>query len=100
MQRDAHQRAPHGPPLLDQFGQLVVPESFNTRPQTDVGRRGHLRLHADEVLDGVGGGFAPPAEQQLPLEQRPVESAKRQQIGAYFTRSRMITGICLDVAFS
>ena len=35
-----------------------------------------LRLHPDQVLDHLGGRAFHPPEQQLPLEQRPVELSR------------------------
>jgi hypothetical protein len=69
----AQQRAPDHRVPLDQAGQLVRVEPLEPRPQRDVGVVLLLRLERDQVLDHVDRGPPLAAEQELPLEQRPVQ---------------------------
>src|ERR1700686_5293942 len=62
-------------PEIVQIGQLVRLESLEPCPEPDVGRIGHLRLHAHQVPDLVSGRCLAAAEQVLPREQGAVEGA-------------------------
>jgi hypothetical protein len=53
--RRPHHRRPHCLSLGDQVGQLLRLEPVEPRPQGDVGIAWYLRLHADEMLDRLGG---------------------------------------------
>jgi hypothetical protein len=73
MQRPPHEPSAHGLPALDQGAEDVRIERVEPRPEARVGRERDLRLHADEVLDGGRGRERMPAQEELALEQRPVQ---------------------------
>src|SRR5262245_64308033 len=68
-----HDDDAHCAPLNEQLGELVGPETVESRPQPRVRIQRQLRLQADEVLDGVQGRDARTTKQQLSLERRPVQ---------------------------
>jgi hypothetical protein len=80
MDRPAHHTDPHHLPALEQLGQRVRPEALQSGPETGVGVVRHLRLHADEVLDGCERRQRRPLEQQLPLERGPVQRSGTQAL--------------------
>jgi hypothetical protein len=49
-------------------------ETFESRPQPDVGEVRCLGLHADESLEGFRRGVGVSLQQQLACEERAVES--------------------------
>ena len=51
------------------------------RPQPDVGVGRHLRLQADEALDGVEHAGAGASEQALAGEERAVQRARAEDLG-------------------
>ena len=75
MNRRSHECHANGAALEDQLRELVGPELLEPRPESDVGRGGNLRLHADESLDRSRCGHLLPSEKHLPREQRAVERA-------------------------
>ena len=75
---DEVERAPHEPAAdrtsrLDEIRQLLGFESLEPAPEADVGVLGHLRLHADQVLDHLGRRHRDPGEEVLAREGRPIE---------------------------
>ena len=74
--RPAHDADPHELPALEQLRQRLRPEALEPRPERRVRVVRHLRLHADEVLDGRERRQRRPLEQELARErgavQRPV----------------------------
>jgi hypothetical protein len=74
----AHERDSHRAPREDEGGQPFRNEALEARPQANVGRVGRLGLDADQVLNCVGNCHAPALEQQLPLQQRAIQSAPTQ----------------------
>ena len=71
----ALQRDPDRAPVGQRRAQLGRVEAVQPRPQPDVRVLRLLRLQADQVLDGVQRRSPDPAQQQLPVQQRPVERA-------------------------
>jgi hypothetical protein len=72
----AVERAPDHPALLEQRGEIVVPESADPVPQADVGQLGILMLHADQQLDDLQRGAVGAVQQQLPVQGGPVEGLR------------------------
>ena len=82
MDRSAHQPRADGTAIGDELRELVSAEADETRPQRDVRVGRHLRLHADEVFDRALRGHLRAAQQELPLEQRPIEHAPAEDHAA------------------
>ena len=76
--RPAHERQPHGLARLEQPLQLLGAEALEPRPERDVRILRLLRLQADEVLDRLGGRPLHPPEQELPLQQGPIQLPRGQ----------------------
>ena len=85
--RPAHEVHPHDLALLEQPAELVRPEALEARPERRVRVQRLLRLHADEVVDGVERRELRAAQQQLPLEGRAVEGAVAEDVGAHARRA-------------
>ncbi len=81
--RPAHDDDPHDAPFPQQRGQVVGDEAVEPRPQPEVRVQRYLGLHADEVVDGVERRAAGALEEQLAGQRRPVQGARRQDIGGH-----------------
>ena len=62
--------------------ELVRVEAAKPRPQAVVGRHRRLRLKPDEVLERVGDRHGGTPQEELALEQRAVELALPEHLGA------------------
>jgi hypothetical protein len=71
--RAAHQRHSHRLAVGEHAAELVRVEALEPRPQPVVGRRHRLRLQPHEVPDRVAHGDVDPPQQELALEQCPVQ---------------------------
>ena len=79
-----HERQPHERAVGQHAAELVRVEALQPRPQAVVGRRVRLRLEPDEVLDHRRRRASrTPAQQQLAVEQRAVERACVEDLGAH-----------------
>ena len=76
--RAHHCRRPNGQARLDQPGELLGPEPVDPAPEGHIRIGRHLRLHADELLDDRLGRHRHAAEQELAIEERPVERSPAQ----------------------
>jgi hypothetical protein len=78
VERAPEEGHPHGATVLERGGQGLGAERLDPGPQPHVGVARHLCLERDEPLDGSEDGHPSTAKEQLPLEQRAVERAVRQ----------------------
>ncbi len=93
--RPAHEPEPDDLPLLEQPPELIRVEALEPRPEPDVRRHDLLRLEPDEVLDHVVHRHVGAAEQVLPLQQRAVQRAATEDLGAQSTSLRVIATIAM-----
>ncbi len=73
--RRAHHRDPNDGSVDEESGQLRGIEPLEPAPEADVGARRQLCLQTDECLDRVEDRALRPAQEHLPVEQRPVTGA-------------------------
>ena len=78
VQRPAEQGHPDGAALLQRVRQGLGAERLDPRPQRDVRIARHLRLERDEPLHRLERRHPPTPQEQLALEQGPVQRALRQ----------------------
>ena len=78
VQRPAHQRDPYDESPVDHAREIVGMKTLQARPQPVVRPVRVLRLQADEVLECLADEQRLASQQQLALEQRAVQRARRQ----------------------
>jgi hypothetical protein len=81
--RRAHEDDADGAPFLQEPGEHVRIEPLEPRPQADVWGLRRLRLHADEVVERLGGRDPRALEQELPGEERAVQRAPAERLGSH-----------------
>jgi hypothetical protein len=80
VQRAAHQCHAHRLAGFDQRAQRLRIEALDPRPQPDVRRLRHLRLHPDDALDRLAGARRPAPQQPLALEQRAIQGTRPEHL--------------------
>ena len=95
MDRPAHEPEPDDLPLLEQPPELVRVEAVESGPEPVVRRHDLLGLEPDEVLDHVLHRHVGAAEQVLALQQRAVQRAATEDLGAQSTSLRVIAMIAM-----
>ncbi len=83
MQCGAHHHDARDPPVEHELRQLVGLELVDPGPQPEIRVQRQLRLHPDQMPDGVERGCRGPAEQQLTLERRPIEGPSVEYVGRH-----------------
>ena len=78
MQGDPKEGRLDGTPLLERSCELLLLEAVQARPQGDVGRRGVLSLQGAQTLDRARDGESAALQEHLPMEERPVQLAQRE----------------------
>ena len=83
MDRAPHHDDPHDLPGLEQLRHDLRVEGSEARPEADVRVAGHLRLHADQVLDHGKRGSIGPHQEVLAGEGGAVQRAIAEQVGRH-----------------
>ncbi len=94
--RGAHDDDPHDGAVQQQLRELLRIEARQARPQPEVRVVRHLRLHPDEVLDGLECRGVGALEQALACERRPVQRARAQDVAAH--QAAIVAGKMSDTA--
>src|SRR4051794_29659473 len=98
MQRGAQEGESDGATALDEVAEMHRVEVVDTRPAGDVGVVGHLRLHADEMLDEIRDGHLDSSEKELTLEESAIESALVEDVsdragGRWFGHAALLESV-------